>query len=625
MGRFSRTLTTLSEGTVRGLIQIGIKWGHYNVFPGKCCHMVRKWLGNHFYFSKATTCIRGLVFSHSFVNHAIVGILITYLTEVWSTEQFEMAAVVTNLQEGITDVMVIVLAHISDTHKSRFKMIVSTNAAYFIGLLLLWICSKFTSAQTSAKVYYGAAILLGLGEAGRSATLEEFLDDQYVSEQKQTPSSDENYLIRLETRRKALWSHPWFLGAFISIFLTTESWTRTFFISATLVGASYLVFFLGYSCYFVRSRIDESNYQSRLKYIEKLAILYPVPQQRGGEICMVTRFASSSPLGGQEEQKKKLWPLIKLKGEKWFLIEVIAMWSTFLAYSLVEATGSTFFFDQMSNLDDKFGSLTVRPIYFKLLGSLSCFLVLFLYELLVPKQWRKATLVRIGLGLGCSVLCCVAAWQVERKRLKLVRNEGLEYDTSKATSMSILWLVPQFFLLGLMKGLAMEGLINFLADRIDNNIDRLRAWYYASHITDFTIGVGKIITAISILVFRRIWFDYSINRSHLEIFYELLTFLSLINVIYYVCISFYLYGNEESQNSGDRENEKITELAELVEGRNADDENEVLDPPAGGADNEDEQTTMEEVLELNDEDEVPLDRMTFTGAQSDREIESQKW
>ncbi|TQD83471.1 hypothetical protein C1H46_030977 [Malus baccata] len=587
MRRFSRTVTRSSEGTSRILVQIGIKWGHYNVFPCKCFRIVRKWLGNYFYFSKATLCIRGLVFSHSFVNHAIVGILITYLTDIWSTEQSEMAALVTNLQEGITAVMVIVLAHKSDTHKNRFKMIVSTNAAYFLGLLLLWICSKFMSAHTSVKVYYGAALLLVAGEAGRSATLPEFLDDQYFSEQKQTQSSDESYLIRRESRREALWSHPWFLGALVPIFLTTMSWTRTFFISATLVGATYLVFLLGYSCYFVRGTIDESTLQYRFDYMEKLAVLYPVEQRRGGEICMVTRFDTSSPSGGRKEQRKRFWPLIKRRGEKLFFIELIAMWSTFLAYSLVEATGSTFFFEQMSNLDYKIGSLTAKPLYFKILGSVSCFLVSFLYELLVPKQWRKATLVRIGLGLVCSMLCCVAAWQVERERLKLVSNEGLEYDTSQVTSMSILWLVPQFFLLGLMKGLAMYGLIDFLANLIANN-DRLRARYYGSHITDFAIGVGKIVAAASILALRGIWFDHSINRSHLVKLYKLLTFLCLINVVYYVCISFYFYGNK--QNSTDRENEENTELEEGVEGCNADDENgnnEVSDP-VGGADNTDE-------------------------------------
>ncbi|KAM0984900.1 hypothetical protein ACFX2I_012169 [Malus domestica] len=354
--------------------------------------MVRKWLGNHLYFSKATTCIRSLVFSHSFVNQAIVGILIVYLTESWNTEQFEMAAIVTNLQEGITSVMVIVLAHTSNSYMSRFKMIVSTNAAYILELLLLWISSKFMRAQTSAKAYYGVAVLVVLGEAGRSTTLPEFLDDQYFDEQKQTPLSDEN---RRDTRREALWSHPWFLGAFLSMFLTTMSWTRTFWVSATLVGASYLVFLLGYSCYFVRSRIDESAGESRLV----------------------------------EQQRKKYWPLKKIKGEKWFFIEAIAMRSVFLAYTMVEATGSTFFFEQMSYLDHKVG--TVKPLYFKLIGSFSCFLVSFLCdELLDRKQyWQNATLARIGSGLVCSMLCCVAAWQVERKRL----NNLVSNDTPKAT------------------------------------------------------------------------------------------------------------------------------------------------------------------------------------------------
>ncbi|KAM0988233.1 hypothetical protein ACFX13_012442 [Malus domestica] len=356
MGRFFGTVTTFLEGTRRTLIQIGIKRGHYNVFLGKCFHMVRKWLGNHLYFSKATTCIRSLVFSHSFVNQAIVGILIVYLTESWNTEQFEMAAIVTNLQEGITSVMVIVLAHISNSYMSRFKMIVSTNAAYIL------VPSKFMRAQTSAKAYYGVAVLVVLGEAGRSTTLPEFLDDQYFDEQKQTPLSDEN---RRDTRREALWSHPWILGAFLSMFLTTMSWTRTFWVSATLVGASYLVFLLGYSCYFVRSRIDESAGESRLV----------------------------------EQQRKKYWPLKKIKGEKSFFIEAIAMRSVFLAYTMVEATGSTFFFEQMSYLDHKVG--TVKPLYFKLIGSFSCFLVSFLCdELLDRKQyWQNATLARIGSGL----------------------------------------------------------------------------------------------------------------------------------------------------------------------------------------------------------------------------------
>ncbi|PQM35421.1 protein NRT1/ PTR FAMILY 5.10-like [Prunus yedoensis var. nudiflora] len=268
----------------QSVIRLGLIWSRCNILPCQCIDSVRKWLGNHFYFSKATTPIRGLVISHSYVNHALVSILITYLTDKWRTSNFAMAALVTNVQEGVSDILVIVLARISDTHMTRFKMIVSTNAAYFLGLLLLWICSEFVSSQTVAKIYYGAVVLIVLGEAGRSATLKEFLENQYFSEDKERPSTDENYLKRLETRKEALWHHPWFLGALLAVFLPTPTWTITLMVSTILVGVSYLLFLLGYSCYFVSSRIDEySTWKSRLDYLKKLSPVYPVEQEEEEE------------------------------------------------------------------------------------------------------------------------------------------------------------------------------------------------------------------------------------------------------------------------------------------------------------------------------------------------------
>ncbi|CAL8991388.1 unnamed protein product [Prunus brigantina] len=523
------------------MICVGLIWGRCNILPCQCIDSVRKWLGNHFYFSKATTPIRGgLVFSHSYANNAFVSILINYLTYNWLAGNFTMAAVVTNVLEGVSDILVIVLARISNTHMTRFKMIVSTNAAYFlVRLLLLWICSESVSSQTDAKLYCGAMVLIVLGEAGRSATLEEFLENQYFIEDKERPSTDENYLKRLETRKEALWHHPWFLGALLAVFFPTPSWKNTWsskstlMVSTILVGVSYFLFLLGYSCYFVSSRIDEySTWKSPLDYLKKVSLVYPVEQEeeeeRGGEICTVTRVTSSSSSScpPEEAQRKKFWPLIELKAEKGFFIEVTAMWSAFFTYSLVEATGSTFFFEQMNSLDKKsgIGSVMDVAVFLILVSRFSSFLVSFIYDLLIPKQWRKATvtLVRIGCGLACSMLCCVAAWLVEGKRLKLVSPESREHGTNKIP-MSAAWFVPQFVLLGLMEGLALNGLTEFLADRIANN-DKLRArYYYASHISELILGVGKLVTASSILVFRRSWFHDNINRSRLDSFFELLT------------------------------------------------------------------------------------------------------
>ncbi|PQM35422.1 hypothetical protein Pyn_32181 [Prunus yedoensis var. nudiflora] len=155
------------------------------------------------------------------------------------------------------------------------------------------------------------------------------------------------------------------------------------------------------------------------------------------------------------------------------------MWSAFFAYSLVEATGSTFFFEQLGSLDTQSGIESVMDVavFFILVSRSSSFLVSFIYDLLIPKQWRKAmvTLVRIGCGLACSMLCCVAAWLVEGKRMKSRGTDQIiDGDKHETFAMSTWWLIPQFVLLGLMQGLALNGLTEFLADRIANN-DRLRA------------------------------------------------------------------------------------------------------------------------------------------------------
>lgn len=60
----------------------------------------------------------------------------TYLIDNWRTSNFAMVALITNVQEGVSDIMVIVLARISDTHMTRFQMIASTNAAYLLVSLL---------------------------------------------------------------------------------------------------------------------------------------------------------------------------------------------------------------------------------------------------------------------------------------------------------------------------------------------------------------------------------------------------------------------------------------------------------------------------------------------------------
>ncbi|XP_028114956.1 uncharacterized protein LOC114312859 isoform X2 [Camellia sinensis] len=93
------------------------------------------WFRNNVVFRKAVVFMTALLFSHSLVEKGVVGILISYLEEKWDKENLTKVASVTNLQDGLSAVMMIVIAHISDTWTGRFMMVVYSTVAYVVEIL----------------------------------------------------------------------------------------------------------------------------------------------------------------------------------------------------------------------------------------------------------------------------------------------------------------------------------------------------------------------------------------------------------------------------------------------------------------------------------------------------------
>ena len=184
---------------------------------------------------------------------------------------------------------------------------------------------------------------------------------------------------------------------------------------------------------------------------------------------------------------------------------MVPMWATFLVYGLVEATGSTFFVEQTSNLrspiTDSFVDIVIA---FNAMKSLTSFIVPYLYELLIQRRWsdgrqkQGGLLVRISVGMVSSVLCCCAAWLVEVRRLSMVEIEGVDSDVE--IRMSILWLVPQFLLSWLMEELAEDGLEDFFCVEVaDQSMES-----YGEPFTKGILSIGKFVNTLCVFIFQRL-------------------------------------------------------------------------------------------------------------------------
>lgn len=70
----------------------------------------------------------------------------------------------------------------------------------------------------------------------------------------------------------------------------------------------------------------------------------------------------------------------------------------------------------------------------------------------------------MGIGLVLSILAMVSAALVELKRLEIARSKGLIHEKA-AVPMSILWQIPQYFLVGAAEVFTCIGQVEFFYDQ----------------------------------------------------------------------------------------------------------------------------------------------------------------
>ncbi|KAL0395262.1 UNVERIFIED_CONTAM: protein NRT1/ PTR FAMILY 5.14 [Sesamum latifolium] len=102
----------------------------------------------------------------------------------------------------------------------------------------------------------------------------------------------------------------------------------------------------------------------------------------------------------------------------------------------------------------------------------------FFYEQKVPRQ---VMLTRVGAGMALSPVCYIVAWRIEKYRLHKYVNLDV--------SISVFWLIPQFFLLGVMEGLVFDGMEEVFDGHVPESFR-----IYAPSFTQFALNIGNFVS-----------------------------------------------------------------------------------------------------------------------------------
>ncbi|XP_062113146.1 protein NRT1/ PTR FAMILY 8.3-like [Humulus lupulus] len=226
------------------------------------------------------------------------------------------------------------------------------------------------------------------------------------------------------------------------------------------------------------------------------------------------------------------------------VIRMFPVWATGIVFSAVYAQMSTMFVEQGTMMDTSIGSFVIPPASLSSFDVISVIFWVPVYDRIIVPIARKFTgkergfseLQRMGIGLAVSVLCMSAAAVVEINRLRLAKELGL-VDEAIPVPLSILWQIPQYFLLGAAEIFFFIGQLEFFYDQ---SPDAMRS--LCSALALLTTSLGNYLSSFILTVVTYFttkggklgWIPDNLNEGHLDYYFWLLAGLSFLNVLAYV-------------------------------------------------------------------------------------------
>ncbi|CAH9064658.1 unnamed protein product [Cuscuta epithymum] len=240
------------------------------------------------------------------------------------------------------------------------------------------------------------------------------------------------------------------------------------------------------------------------------------------------------------------------------LIKVIPIWITRIVMSLNICQGS-FAVLQATSLDRHIGSKFQLPA-----GSVSSFAAVFivawiiLYDrILLPlasrirgKTVHFSTKSRMGCGIFISFLSMAAMATVESMRRAVAINEGYENNPDGVIHMSILWVLPQYALMGFAEGLNGISQNEFYISEFPKSMSSI-----ASSLCMLSSAIASLLSSFLMTTIDNLtkrggkesWISSNINKGHYDYLHWVLAGLSITNFLCYLAFS-KAYGPLKDEN-----------------------------------------------------------------------------
>jgi dipeptide/tripeptide permease len=229
------------------------------------------------------------------------------------------------------------------------------------------------------------------------------------------------------------------------------------------------------------------------------------------------------------------------------ILRMLPIWLCTIVYSVVFTQMASLFVEQGATMNTTIGSFRFPAASMSLFDILSVLVFIAVYRrALVPAMARVSgnprgltELQRMGVGLVIGMVAMVVASVVEVERLRRVAAPD------QPSSLSVLWQVPQYALIGASEVFMYVGQLEFFNGQAPDGVKS-----FGSALCMASISLGNYVSIMLVSVVTSLtagerrpgWIPGNLNSGHLDRFYFLLAALSFVDLAVYIACAVWYKG-----------------------------------------------------------------------------------
>ncbi|CAN1334008.1 Protein NRT1/ PTR FAMILY 7.3 [Linum perenne] len=529
--------------------------------------------------------------------------LVLFLTRVLQQDNAEAANNVSKWT-GTVYIFSLVGAFLSDSYWGRYKTCAIFQGIFVMGLVLLSLssylflirpkgcgdtlipCGKHTNVEVG--LFYLSIYLVALGNGGYQPNIATFGADQFDEEDAVEGHSKVAFFSYFYL---ALNLGSLFSNTILGYFEDEGMWALGFWASAGSAFAGLVLFLAGSSRYRhfkptgnplarLCQVVVASVKKCRVRFSSEGGELYDIDSKdcsgSGNRKIMHTdgfkaAFVTPNDIDDQKNGLRNPWrlcPVTQVEEVK-CILRLLPIWLCTILYSVVFTQMASLFVEQGAAMKTTISGFRIPPASMSSFDILSVALFIFLYrrvlDPLVGRIKKTSTkgfteLQRMGIGLVIAVMAMISAGIVEWHRLRHAYKDCSSCEGS--SSLSIMWQIPQYALIGASEVFMYVGQLEFFNAQAPDGLKS-----FGSALCMTSISLGNYVSSLLVTMVMKIstqdrmpgWIPGNLNKGHLDRFYFLLAALTSLDLFVYIACAKWYKGIKHEGRCDDNSDEEETD------------------------------------------------------------------